>query len=76
MTRACVSLAQGKFATAWGYHPFAFFVVPLALAISCAPIQLRDIWLKFSAPSRNCLTGIGIVLVLGLWIYRLAYLTL
>ena len=31
MTRACVSLAQGKFATAWGYHPFVFFVVLSAI---------------------------------------------
>ncbi len=73
MTRACVSLAQGKFAAAWHYHPFVFFIVPLALGILCAPIWLRDIWLKLSAPIRNCLAGVGIILVLGLWIYRLTY---
>ena len=73
MTRACVSLAQGEFAAAWSYHPFVFFVVPLALGISCAPTRLRDAWLKLSVPLRNTLGGIGIALVLGLWIYRLTY---
>lgn len=73
MTRACVSLAQGKFTAAWHYHPFAFFIVPLALGISCAPARLGDTWLKLSAPIRNTLAGIGITLVLGLWIYHLTY---
>ena len=74
MTRACVSLAQGKFATAWGYHPFVFFVVPLALGISCAPTRLRDAWLQFPTPIRNSITGVGLALVFGLWIYRLTHL--
>ena len=76
ITRACVSLAQGKFVAAWGYHPFVFFVVPLALGLSCAPTQLRGTWLKLRSPVRNSITGIGIALVLGLWIYRLTYLAL
>ena len=74
MTRACVSLAQGKPAVAWSYHPFVFLVVPLALGVSSAPTRLQDIWLRLSAPIRNTLAGIGIALVLGLWIYRLIYL--
>lgn len=73
MTRACISLTQGKFGAAWGYHPFVFLVVPLALGVSCAPTQLRDSWLTLSAPIRNSLAGIGIALVLGLWVYRLTY---
>ena len=76
ITRACVSLAQGKFTAAWGYHPFVFFLVPLALGISCAPTRLRDTWLKLRPPVRNSITGMGIALVLGLWIYRLTYLAL
>ena len=76
MTRACVSLAHGKFTAAWGYHPFVFFVVPLALGVSLAPARLRDTWLQLRPPVRNSITGIGIVLVLGLWIYRLTYVTL
>ena len=76
MTRACVSLAHGKFTAAWGYHPFVFFVVPLAIGISCVPTRLRDTWLQLRPPVRNSITGIGIVLVLGLWIYRLTSLSL
>ena len=75
MTRACVSLIQGKLAAAWGYHPFVFFVVPLALGLSCAPTQLRGTWLKLRSPVRNSITGIGIAFVLGFWIYRLTCLT-
>ena len=73
MTRACVSLVQGKFTAAWGYHPFAFFVVPLALGVSFAPTRLGDTWLKLRPLIRNSITGIGIALVLGLWIYRLTH---
>ena len=51
MTRACVSLAQGKFTAAWHYHPFAFFLVPLALGISFAPTRLRR-YLAQTPPSR------------------------
>ncbi|MDE0185861.1 MAG: DUF2752 domain-containing protein [Candidatus Poribacteria bacterium] len=71
MTRACVSLAQGNITAAWHFHPFVYFIVPLALGISCVPTRLQDTWLRLSEPIRNCLPCIGIALVLGVWIFRL-----
>ena len=70
MARACIALAQGDFAGAWYYHPFAFFLVSLALALACSPSRLGRAWLVLSPPLREVLAGGVLALVLALWIYR------
>ena len=70
MARACIALAQGDFAGAWHYHPFAFFLVSLALALAYSPSRLGRAWLVLSPPLRKVLAGGVLALVLALWIYR------
>ena len=70
MTRACVSLAQGRFGAAWDYHPFSYLIVALAIGTLCFPRKLPKVWQKLPALIRNCLAGSTLALVLGLWIWR------
>jgi len=71
MGSACIALAQGNLASAWHYHPFAFFLVPLALTLACFPSRLSRAWLALPLAFRNSLAGGVLALVLMLWLYRL-----
>ena len=71
MGRACIALAQGNFAGAWYYHPFAFFLVPLALGLACSPSRFGRAWLALSPSLRKGFVGGVLALVLALWGYRL-----
>ena len=71
MGRACIALAQGNFAGAWNYHPFAFFLVPLALYLACFPSRFGRVWLALPSYLRKGLAGSVLALVLALWGYRL-----
>ena len=71
MGRACIALAQGNLADAWHYHPFAFFLVPLALGLACSPSRFGRAWLALPPSLRKGLAGGVLALVLALWGYRL-----
>lgn len=71
MGRACIALAQGNLAGAWHYHPFAFFLVPLALGLACSPRRCGRAWLALPPYLRKGLAGSVLALVLALWGYRL-----
>lgn len=71
MGRACIALAQGNLTDAWHYHPFAFFLVPLALSLACSPSLLGRAWLALHPYLRNGLAGGVLALALMLWLYRL-----
>ena len=71
MGRACIALAQGNLAGAWHYHPFAFFLVPLALGLACSPSRLGRAWLTLPPSLRKGLAGGVLALALMLWLYRL-----
>lgn len=73
MGRACIALAQGNFADAWHYHPFAFFLVLLALGLACSPSWFGRAWLALRPLLRQSLAGGVLVLVLALWVYRLQH---
>ena len=71
MTRACVALVQGKFGTAWYYHPFSFLVVGLAIGMAFFPLRLKNIWIRCSPVTQNIIAIGGIVLCLSIWIHKL-----
>lgn len=71
MGRACIALAQGNLADAWHYHPFAFFLVPLALGLACFPGRFGRAWLALRPSLRQGLAGSVLALALMLWLYRL-----
>ena len=71
MGRACIALAQGNLSGAWHYHPFAFFLVPLAIGLACYPSRFGRAWLALPSPFRKGLAGAVLALVLALWGYRL-----
>lgn len=71
MGRACIALVQGNFASAWHYHPFAFFLVPLALGLACSPSWLGRAWLALPPLLRQGLAEGVLAFVLALWGYRL-----
>ncbi len=71
MTRACLALTQGQFADAWGYHPFSFLIVGLAIAAAFFPMWLKKAWARCSPVTQNVIAGGGIVLCLSIWIHKL-----
>lgn len=71
MTRACIALTHGQFADAWGYHPFSFLVVGLAIAAAFCPIWLKNTWVRCSPITQNIIAIGGIVLCLSIWIHKL-----
>ncbi|MFT7484268.1 MAG: hypothetical protein ACI9F9_000108, partial [Candidatus Paceibacteria bacterium] len=71
ITRACLSLVQGDLVSAWSYHPFAFFLVPLAVLVFFAPGPTRKVWRTSPRWLRGTFVGAGLVCLLGLWIVRL-----
>ena len=73
MGRACIALAQGNLADAWHYHPFAFFLISLALGLACSPSQLSRAWLALPPSLRKGFAGGVLALVLMLWVYRLLH---
>ena len=73
MGRACIALAQGNLTDAWHYHPFAFFLVPLALGLACSPNRLGRAWLALHPLLCQGLAGGVLALVLALWGYRLLH---
>ena len=72
MTRSCTALAQGSFMESWEYHPLGFMLVGLAVYVAVWPGHLRKSWARFSRPSQVAVMGAGYVLVLTVWIGRLA----
>jgi hypothetical protein len=71
ITRACVALVRGQFHSAWDRHPFAYFLVPLALAVLLAPTRLRIAWRALPAQARQFTSLVLLALCLGLWAWRL-----
>ena len=71
MGRACIALAQGNLTDAWHYHPFTFFIVPLALGLACSPSRFGRAWLALPPYLRKGLVGGVLALALMLWLYRL-----
>jgi hypothetical protein len=67
MTRACVALVQGKFGTAWDYHPFSFFLIGLAIATAFFPVWLKNTWTHHSPITRNLIVIGGIIFCLSIW---------
>ncbi len=71
MTRACIALVQGQFGAAWGYHPFSFLIVGLAIGMALFPLWLKNIWARCSPVTQNVIAIGGIVLCLSIWIHKL-----
>ena len=71
MTRACVALVQGKFGTAWYYHPFSFLIVGLAIAAAFFPMWLKNTWNCCSLATQNLIVISGIILCLSIWLIRI-----
>jgi len=71
MSRACLAIARGEFSSAWGYHPFAFGLVGLALATAVAPRRVSSGWDSVSPRARAILIGLALACALGLWVARL-----
>ena len=71
MTRACVALVQGKFGTAWDYHPFSFFLVGLAIAAAFFPVWLRNSWARHSLVTQNLIVIGGIIFCLSIWVIKI-----
>jgi len=70
MTRACIALAHGDLSTAWSFHPFAYLLVSLSIAVLIAPRQVRAGWRALPGPSRSLAVGLGIASCLLLWWQR------
>lgn len=70
MTRSCLALAQGDFASAWFLHPFSFFLVFLAAAAAFFPASARASWSRCSPVVRNLILGGLVASCLGLWVCR------
>lgn len=68
MTRACLSLTQGEFATAWQYHPFSFFLVGLALVHAFSPTWFRRTWHQCPRLIRNVVLIAGLLITLAVWL--------
>lgn len=71
ITRACLSLARGEFAGAWSYHPFAYLLVPLAIAIALFPRKTKQAWSRVPKIPRRLLLAVTLAACLALWIARL-----
>lgn len=71
MTRACVALVQGKFGTAWDYHPFSFFLIGLAIAAAFFPVGLKNTWTRRSLGTQNLIVIGGIILCLSIWLIKI-----
>lgn len=74
MTRACLALTHGHFTKAWGYHPFSFVIVGLALGTAFFPAQLKNTWSSYSSNTRNLIVIIGIVLCMSVWMMKVTNL--
>ena len=71
MTRACIAFAQGKFGTAWSYHPFSFFIVGLAVIAAFFPMWLKNTWTRRSPVTQNVIVIGGIILCLSIWVLKI-----
>lgn len=71
MTRACVAVARGDLAAAWGFHPFALLVVPLAVVIAVFPAGSRAAFARTPRAVRRVATSTALAACLGLWLCRL-----
>ena len=71
MTRACIALVQQKFDAAWGYHPFSFVVVGLAIAAALFPMWLKNTWTRRSPLTQNLIVISGIILCLSIWLMKI-----
>ena len=68
MTRACLSLVQGEFVSAWNFHPFSFFLVALAVGAAVFPTASRSLWNRLSPTARGLFFFSLAALCLGRWI--------
>ncbi len=71
MTRACIALAGGDFGNALIYNPFSIVLVLFALGTALFPRRIRRLWLRLSPSIRTSTTWSLLVLVMGIWAYRL-----
>lgn len=71
MTRACVALVQGRFGTAWNYHPFSFLLVGLAIATAFFPVWLKNSWTCRSSGTQNLVVIGGIILCVSIWVLKI-----
>ena len=71
MTRACIALTHGHFADAWGYHPFSYLIIGLAIGSAFFPMWLKNAWSRCSSGTQNTIAISGIVLCLSIWIDKL-----
>ena len=71
MTRACIALVQGKFGAAWGYHPFSFLIVGLAILVAFFPTWLKNTWTRCSPITQNLIAIGGIILCLSIWLIKI-----
>ena len=68
MTRACVALASGDARSAWSLHPFAFLLVPLAVAVMIAPEQVRAAWVRVPRVGRGIAIAALLACCVGRWV--------
>ena len=72
MTRACIALVQGKFGTAWSYHPFSFLLVGLAVLSAFFPMWLKNTWTRHSHVTQNLIVIGGLILCLSIWLIKIS----
>jgi len=71
VTRACISLARGDIGMALHYNPFSLGLVLLAGGFAFIPNPIRRFWQGLPRNARTLATWSALVLVLGIWTYRL-----
>jgi len=71
MTRACLALVRGEVAGAWGLHPFAFLLVPLAVVCAAAPNAAPRAWRRMRPGLRSAGVGLALGFALVSWVARL-----
>lgn len=71
MTRACVSVARGEFLGAWNLHPFAFLLIPLAVAMVVWPARTPAAWARLPRAVRAITAGTLLAACLAHWLTRI-----
>ncbi|MBK8980396.1 MAG: DUF2752 domain-containing protein [Planctomycetes bacterium] len=72
MTRACVAITHADWSAAFALQPFAFLLLPLALAWALAPAATGRWWRWLPARSRTAVLATLIVACLARWLASLA----
>ncbi|PIE90697.1 MAG: hypothetical protein CR997_04600 [Acidobacteria bacterium] len=71
MTRACLSLSQGKWQQAWHYNPLAYLLVLLAVLAGVFHRSWSSYWKSLSSATRQFSVVFLLLVALGTWVYRL-----